>query len=594
MGENIKTAEQFVKDHKHWFELYLYKKTTLDERPKGKDYNLINANLRYANLQDADLRFAQLFKADLSYANLEDAKLQQADLSYANLNHANLTNVSLYNANLEGAILTSSDLTNSRLCDAYLTNAYLIGANLIETDLMDAKIDVKWKNYISKENVKYFDHIIWIESESDSEESKDKIMNKTAEEFVKDHQEWLKFWHNDEAILDERPNGKEYDLRAANLEGAILTYALLRDAKLRDTNLRNAKLEGADFTNADLSYAYLYNANFKNAELCYAKLEGADLSFANLSYANLYKADLSSANLTGGELNKTHLEGAKLESAHFYNTKIDIKWKDYITTQECSGKINIQWLEAEDKTEESQGKVMNSKVMNKIDKTAEQFLTDHYDWLALYEDGGATWEERPKGKDYNLEYAYFRYTNLEYADLSHANLTNANLRGANLFYANLNNAKLHSSLLTNADLHYADLTNANLMGANLFYVNLNNANLTNTDLFSATIPIKWKDYIQSQNVIGFGAIRWLGNQNPSANPNSENKDDIRFEEVSDKDLSPRVLSIPIEKIPVIMDVMNGLGKVEEFLISQGIAKDEARETITILCERRLKEFHTGN
>jgi len=92
---------------------------------------------------------------------------------------------------------------------------------------------------------------------------------------------------------------------------------------------------------------------------------------------------------------------------------------------------------------------MDKRMETKL-KSSEQLLKDHTKWLELYNKYKSSNDERPQGKDYDLRFA----------DLNNAKLTNAKL---------------------------------------------NNANLMN-----AKIDVKWKDYIQSQNVIGFDDIEWVG------------------------------------------------------------------------------------
>ena len=66
-------------------------------------------------------------------------------------------------------------------------------------------------------------------------------------------------------------------------------------------------LEGADLTEADLSYADLRGAN-----LVGANLTGADLRHANLADADLRDACLAQANITGASLRTARIEGANV------------------------------------------------------------------------------------------------------------------------------------------------------------------------------------------------------------------------------------------------------------------------------------------
>jgi len=75
------------------------------------------------------------------------------------------------------------------------------------------------------------------------------------------------------------------DFSEANLSGAYLREADLRWANLREANLRGASLYGANLSEADLSGANLRRANLRDT----------NLSGANLSEAYLREADLSGA-----------------------------------------------------------------------------------------------------------------------------------------------------------------------------------------------------------------------------------------------------------------------------------------------------------
>ena len=91
--------------------------------------------------------------------------------------------------------------------------------------------------------------------------------------------------------------GKQANLRGANLQDADLQGANLRNANLRGANLQSADLRGAnlrsaDLQDADLRGAYLQDADLRGANLRNANLRGANLRNANLRNANLQGADL--------------------------------------------------------------------------------------------------------------------------------------------------------------------------------------------------------------------------------------------------------------------------------------------------------------
>ena len=112
-----------------------------------------------------------------------------------------------------------------------------------------------------------------------------KMTQEKLNEVLKEHAKWLR------TRFSAKQEGREANLRWANLRGADLSWADLRWANLRGANLSGADLSGANLSGADLS----------GANLRWANLSGADLSGANLRWANLRWADLSWANLRGAK-----------------------------------------------------------------------------------------------------------------------------------------------------------------------------------------------------------------------------------------------------------------------------------------------------
>ncbi len=76
----------------------------------------------------------------------------------------------------------------------------------------------------------------------------------------------------------------ETDLRAVNLDRAILTGVDLRKANLERGHLSEARLEMANLTGANLEEGDLSRANFKGANLTGANLRGASLERADFLY----------------------------------------------------------------------------------------------------------------------------------------------------------------------------------------------------------------------------------------------------------------------------------------------------------------------
>jgi uncharacterized protein YjbI with pentapeptide repeats len=117
-----------------------------------------------------------------------------------------------------------------------------------------------------------------------------------------------------------RANLSGANLIQANLVGAYLGWANLSQADLSGADLsradlRQTALAGAAFNEANLSAAVLTGADLKDANLRGANLRDADLSEANAAAANFAEADLGAANLNGVDFGKAHLVMANLSDA---------------------------------------------------------------------------------------------------------------------------------------------------------------------------------------------------------------------------------------------------------------------------------------
>jgi Pentapeptide repeats (8 copies) len=95
------------------------------------------------------------------------------------------------------------------------------------------------------------------------------------------------------------------DLTFAYLAGTTLTSANLAGADLNFANLRGARLDGAHLTNAHLT-----GADLRHANVIQAHLTGADLTLAVLANTDLRSADLRDADLTFADLRSADLTGA--------------------------------------------------------------------------------------------------------------------------------------------------------------------------------------------------------------------------------------------------------------------------------------------
>jgi len=98
-------------------------------------------------------------------------------------------------------------------------------------------------------------------------------------------------------------------------------------------NIRNSNLNGADLSNADISFTILdggslNGVNFTNSNLSFAAFLGAsvigsDFRFADLSGALLESADFSNADIRGADLTGTEIGSAFSSDPIFSNTLYD-------------------------------------------------------------------------------------------------------------------------------------------------------------------------------------------------------------------------------------------------------------------------------
>jgi hypothetical protein len=96
-------------------------------------------------------------------------------------------------------------------------------------------------------------------------------------------------WHTEDVLGAE---GSKSRVKRVFVIDALTVAALLAErSEDEEANLRGADLCGADLRGADLCGAYLRGANLRGADLCGAYLRGAYLRGADLRGANLRGAD---------------------------------------------------------------------------------------------------------------------------------------------------------------------------------------------------------------------------------------------------------------------------------------------------------------
>lgn len=104
----------------------------------------------------------------------------------------------------------------------------------------------------------------------------------TLSKILEKHKRWL----------DGAPDGKQADLKCANLKFVDLQDADLRYVDLQTTDLKCANLKFADLRDTDLRGSDLQSTNLKCADL-----RGSDLNYADLRRVHLQGANLRGVNL---------------------------------------------------------------------------------------------------------------------------------------------------------------------------------------------------------------------------------------------------------------------------------------------------------
>jgi uncharacterized protein YjbI with pentapeptide repeats len=187
----------------------------------------------------------QKLQPDLSQADLSKVVLRDADLSHSDLREtkfyvADLSGANLVGANLENANLYGAKLKSCSLERANFSNANLFGANLGGAEIKECTFDNAFMAQAS--------------------------------------------------------------LKQVTVKSKFLAIRIARNANV--TSFRSADLSGADFREADLSWATtLQGADLKRARFGGAKLSGADLRGADLS------------DVTDLEFDENPYQGARI-SAH--------------------------------------------------------------------------------------------------------------------------------------------------------------------------------------------------------------------------------------------------------------------------------------
>jgi len=246
--------------------------------------------------------------------------------------------------------------------------------------------------------------------------------------------EWLLALHeNRRGPVDWRDKGQRerlgIDIRGANLSFAdlrnlplaALQGGLAGDAWVTATEEQRTQaavyLADANLSGAHLEGAILSNVSFTNAQMSYASLFQAHIEGANLSYAQLKEACFILSILTGATLIKAQMEGADFSRAHM----------ELVNLSEAN---------------------MNQATLYAVHLQSAYLPDTQMKETVLFQ----AQLEQAKLIRAHLEGANLVGANLKGADLSKAHLEDVNLGGALLQEANLSGTQMDGVILENVTL----------------------------------------------------------------------------------------------------------------------------------------------
>ena len=153
-------------------------------------------------------------------------------------------------------------------------------------------------------------------------------------------------WVTDEDLVPDGETSKgetsfslrERDLRFANLDRSDLhqadfTGAKLVGASMRDTNLRDAKFTCPALAKSIAEETGNTCADLRRVDLRGAKLDGANFSNADLSFATLRGAEASNTVFANARLVKTDFQSAEMKRADFAGLKTVLVMPNFLETK---------------------------------------------------------------------------------------------------------------------------------------------------------------------------------------------------------------------------------------------------------------------
>jgi uncharacterized protein YjbI with pentapeptide repeats len=399
----------------------------------AKPIDLRKSNFRGSRILNRNFQYANAEGVRFGHAVLDGSDFSNANMAWVNAKSAQMVGVKFDGADVSHANFTGANLSKSSFNDTKLTGTILNGAILESVDMHGVDHSNREMKHINLKDANF-----------------------------------------------ELANFKGAQLEFAKLQGANVVQANFKNANLnhasfdtpkyffvssnhgiakkeinRDRQEKEAARVGkANFTHADLSYAYLGDVDFSLADLDSANLKMAVFSCnakwpqgfvptqkgavpeencLNLSYppVKLAQQDLVGVKLTGIELPQADLEGANL--SHATLAKIDLSHANMknvvmnLATYQCKTVIFPDGFDPNKHGAVPEEGECAQKGYGRTDLSQRTLPKEKFDFLAL---NGASF------KNSQLQWSTFAN-----ADLSNADFEGADLRGADLSRATIDGAK---------------------------------------------------------------------------------------------------------------------------------------------------------
>jgi uncharacterized repeat protein (TIGR02543 family) len=234
-----------------------------------------------------------------------------------------------------------------------------------------------------------------------------------------------------------------YNSGSANFTGSNFTGTSFMNSDFTDANLSLVK--GKEVTvnnfllptgwkvisgylvgsNADLSFASLYNKNLSGMDLSGARLNYADLSESNLTGANLTNAKMNYANFTSANLSDAILVSSQLDYANLHRATL--------TGSDMSGSSMF-------------GANMTDAIVGSATGIPTRSIVSHAK---------------------KIRFISTSRTNLSNANFANANLAGSNFNGTNLYKTNFYRANLNDTTFVSAIWNQTTCVDGSLSGAHL-------------------------------------------------------------------------------------------------------------------------------